>query len=406
MTLTNELAEGLKISWEAIRANKMRSVLTTLGIIIGIATVSLMASAIHGLDTAFRKSISMLGSDVLFIQRFPWGPEQEWWQMRNRPEITMADARLVAREAKLARAVSVEAGGMETVRYEDRTARGVFTIGNNADSALVRGLVIQTGRFFSEAEVAGARPVCVLGAALAENLFPHVPAVGKKVRVGSGHLEVIGVIDKMGEFLFANLDNQLIMPITRYTTDFSRRPDLMIAVKVVSIERLEDAKAELRGIMRKARRLAPGAEDNFAINQQDMILNMFKRVGGTLATAGLFITGLSLLVGGIGIMNIMFVSVVERTQEIGLRKALGAKRRTILIQFLTEASILCLMGGLLGLAIAYGLTWGIRQFLPTQMSVSVVGIALLVSVVTGLLSGYFPASRAAGMKPVDALRQE
>src|ERR1017187_8952360 len=158
--------------------------------------------------------------------------------------------------------------------------------------------------------------------------------------------------------------------------------------------------------MRKVRRLAPNQPDDFAINQQDQILSVFHRVAGTIAAVGLFITGLSLFVGGIGIMNIMFVSVAERTREIGIRKAIGAKRRTILLQFLIEAAAICLIGGTIGLGIAWPLTLVMHRFLPAVMSLTVVGIALLVSLVTGLLSGFFPAWRAARMNPVDALRNE
>jgi putative ABC transport system permease protein len=169
---------------------------------------------------------------------------------------------------------------------------------------------------------------------------------------------------------------------------------------------MDDAKEELRGILRKIRRVPPGAEDDFAINQQDVLVQTFNRVGRVIASVGLFITGLSLFVGGIGIMNIMFVSVAERTREIGIRKALGAKRRTILVQFLTEAAMICLGGGLLGLCVAFPVTMGLKRFFPAAMSPQVVGLALLVSLGVGLLAGFMPAYRAARMNPVDALRSE
>ena len=177
-------------------------------------------------------------------------------------------------------------------------------------------------------------------------------------------------------------------------------------MKVADLKKLEDAKEELRGIMRKIRHVPPGKEDDFAINQQENFIKTFNRVAGMIATGGLFITGLSLFVGGIGIMNIMFVSVAERTMEIGVRKAIGAKQRTILIQFLIEAASICLLGGLLALAIAWPVTLLISRFLPATMSLTVAGIALLVSILTGLVSGFFPALRAARMNPVDALRNE
>jgi len=177
-------------------------------------------------------------------------------------------------------------------------------------------------------------------------------------------------------------------------------------VKVRDPKQMDEAKEELRGIMRKIRHVPPGAEDDFAINQQEMLLKTFHRVGGTIATAGLFITGLSLFVGGIGIMNIMFVSVAERTKEIGVRKAIGARRRTILVQFLIEAGIVCLLGGLLAVAIAWPICLFMKKWLPASLSPEVVGLALFISVLTGLVSGFLPAWRAARMNPVDALRAE
>jgi len=169
---------------------------------------------------------------------------------------------------------------------------------------------------------------------------------------------------------------------------------------------MDDAKEELRSALRKIRRLAPDQPDDFGINQQDQFVALFNKLGGTIAAVGLFVTGLSLFVGGIGIMNIMFVSVAERTREIGIRKAIGAKRRTILMQFLLEAATICLIGGLIALGIAWPITLLMQQFLPATLSLIVVGIALLVSLITGLASGFFPAWRAARMNPVDALRNE
>jgi putative ABC transport system permease protein len=198
----------------------------------------------------------------------------------------------------------------------------------------------------------------------------------------------------------------VLIPVKQFVGAFRSNPDFQIQVKAISMERLEDAKEELRGLLRKIRKVPPGDDDDFAINQQENFIQTFSRVAGTIALVGLFITGLSLFVGGIGIMNIMFVSVAERTHEIGIRKAIGAKRRTILVQFLVEAATICLLGGLLALAIAYPLTFALKKFLPATMSLTVVGIALLVSIFTGVASGFFPAWRAARMDPVEALRRE
>jgi putative ABC transport system permease protein len=268
-------------------------------------------------------------------------------------------------------------------------------------------MTVAQGRFLSPAEVEGGRPVCVLGSAVATNLFQQAPALGNQVRIGEQSFEVVGVLAKQGNFLGAfSLDNQAIVPLKQFVTGLWSTPDYEIQVKVNSLAQLEEAREELRSAMRKIRRLAPAEPDDFAINQQDQFVKMFHKVAGTIAAVGLFITGLSLFVGGIGIMNIMFVSVTERTREIGVRKAIGARRRTILVQFLIEAATICLLGGLLGLALAWPMTLLLQRFLPATMSLTVAAIAILVSLVTGLLSGFFPAWRAARMNPVDALRSE
>lgn len=406
MKLWPELGENARIALDALRANKLRAGLATLGIVIGVVTVTLMGTAITGLNNAFKSSIAQLGTDVLFVQKFDWGPNTEWWRVRNRRDITLDQARRTDRELTLAVGVSIEAQRTSTVTYRDRTARGVFTVGNTEESAFVRGLVVREGRFFTAAEVYGARPVCVLGAEVAERLFPRESALGRKVRIENRPFEVVGVIDRMGQFLFGNLDNQIIVPITRFLSDLAWRPEVMLMVKVGDETPLDEAEAQLRGILRKVRQVPPGAPDDFSINRQQILVDTFNRVGGTIAAAGLFITGLSLFVGGIGVMNIMYVSVVERTREIGIRKAIGARRRTILIQFLFEAAAICLAGGLLALVLAYPLTLLIAQALPATLSWPIAALALSVSVVTGLVAGFLPARRAAGMNPVDALRAE
>jgi putative ABC transport system permease protein len=240
---------------------------------------------------------------------------------------------------------------------------------------------------------------------VATNLFKREPPLGNRITVGDHWFEVVGVLEKQGTFLgLFSLDNQVIVPLAQFTTAFWNNPDCQVQVKVTQLEALEEAKEEVRSAMRKIRRVAPSDPDDFAINQQDQFVKMFHKLGGTIAAIGVFITGLSLFVGGIGIMNIMFVSVAERTREIGIRKAIGAKRRTILLQFLIEAACICLLGGLIGLGIAWPLTLAMQRVLPATMSLPVVGIALMVSLLTGVLSGFFPAWRAARMNPVEALR--
>ena len=409
MNLLNEMREGLAFSFDAIRANKMRSVLTTLGIVIGIVTVTLMGTAIDGLHRAFLKSVSAIGGDVLFVDRRPWfiDSEEQWRQMQKRTRITVAQAKSLRRQMTGARAVVPVVNIGEMIKHGTHESLSVRVIGTTEDFPIVSGVNVRRGRFLSPNEVEGGRPVCVIGSEVATNLFPHESPIGNRIRVGPNRYEVVGVLEAQGSFLgMVSLDNQVIIPLQQLMANFWNDPDCSIQVKVPDMAQIDETKEELRGVMRKVRRLAPTDPDDFAINQQELFIRMFNKVAGTIGAVGLFITGLSLFVGGIGIMNIMFVSVAERTREIGIRKAIGAKRRSILLQFLIEAASICLIGGLLGLALAYPLTLLIARFMPATMSVMVAGLALLVSLVTGLISGFLPAWRAARMNPVDALRNE
>jgi len=409
MTLFTEIKEGLGISWDAIRANKMRSSLTTLGIVIGIVTVTLMGTAIEGLDRFFHSSVSFIGADVMFVSRGSWfiDSHAEWLAVQKRRDITMDQVKAVEKQMTLARAVAPVTGTRQSVKYKNRNANGVRIIGTTEQFQFTSGIPVAQGRFMTEMEVEGGRPVCVIGSEVATNLFLRAPALGNKIKIGANSFEVIGVLEKQGSFMGQfSLDNQAIIPLKQFVSSYWRRPDYEIQIKAIELSKLEEAKEELRSVLRIIRRVPPGAPDDFSINQQEQFIAMFNRVTATIAAVGLFITGLSLFVGGIGIMNIMFVSVAERTREIGLRKAIGAKRRTILVQFLIEAASICMLGGLLALAIAWPMTLVMSKFLPAVMSITVASIALLVSFVTGILSGFFPAWRAARMNPVDALRNE
>ena len=404
-----ELKEGLLIAFRAIRANKMRSVLTTLGIFIGILSVTLMGTAVEGLDRKFADSISKIGADVLYVQKFPWFAGDEFWTMRNRRNIEVSNAEAIERQSVYADAVAPELGAGRSVKYRGKIVEGVQVIGTTDQYIELGGLDLSNGRFFTSMESDGGRPVVVLGTDVSDNLFPYEDPIGKTVKVGNHTFRVVGVLEKQGSFLgLFSLDNQVILPLERFEKLFggSRRRYVTIAVKAPSIPMVEETKEEVRGIMRKLRRLAPGQPDDFAINQQEAFKQVFDTIGAIIAGVGLFITGLSLFVGGIGIMNIMFVSVTERTREIGVRKAIGAPRRSILLQFLTESAILCLLGGIIGVAIAFPASLIIDTVLPTAMPLSIVGIALFVSLLVGLISGFLPAYRASRMDPVDALRYE
>jgi len=406
MRIFEELREGLAIAFRAIRANTMRSVLTTLGIFIGILTVTVMATAIEGVNRKFDESASAFGTGVLYIQKFPWVSNEDWMTIRNRRQIEVKYADRIERQATHIDAIAPVVATRREVTAGSKRTDG-FVTGTTSGYLNASGATLVDGRFMTAEETDGARPVCAIGATIAENLFPDEDPIGKTLRVGGRPFTVVGVFEKQGG-LFGEFtsDTRIFIPLAAFEGSFGTRRDVTIQVRVHEMKDMEDAKLELEGIMRNIRRLQPGAPNDFNINQQEILTETFGPISLTISVIGLFITGLSLFVGGIGIMNIMFVSVTERTKEIGIRKAIGAPRRSILLQFLVESSLLCLIGGAIGLAAAFPLSLVIDQFLPTAMPLSVVFIAILISLVVGVISGFMPAYRAAAMAPVEALRYE
>ena len=413
--LIYELSESWKIAFAQMQSNKTRSMLTALGVIIGIVAVTLMGTAITGIQSGFDKSMSILGDDVLYVSQFPWARVNDWWNYRDRREIKTEYAdplnRMIAATPNSNLLLAVPTSNItKNVKRGDNQVTGIFVQGTTADYPLISVVDFNEGRFFNELETKGAANVCLLGYDVADALFPKESPVGKEVQISGQQFRVLGVGARQGSFLgLFSLDSIVIVPLPTFKKFFSAKSESDVRVKVRDKTKLADAKSELTGLMRRVRALAPEKKDDFNINEQQAFKSTLDPVKNSIAIAGLFITGLSLFVGAIGIMNITFVSVKERTKEIGTRKALGARRRTILLQFLIESTALCVVGGLIGLTFAYALCFAIAKAFPSfpvEFSFALVLVGMFVSVFTGLISGFAPAWSASRLDPVTALRYE
>jgi putative ABC transport system permease protein len=404
-----EWKEGLLISLNAIRANKARSILTMLGIVIGICSVALMATAINGIDKAFVDGISALGANNLYIDKYAWFSDEDFFLMRNRKNITMEQFERFEKLAQLPLAVAPTILTMHKVLHGDNYVEGTLMTGTTDGYVRTTNFNFARGRFFSGLESNGARNVAVLGSEVAVHLFEKQDPLAQEVKIDGIPFRVVGVLEKQGSNMLGNFnpDNQVYIPIGTVFKYFRRARDTVtVVVRARSTELTEATKEEAIGMMRRVRGLLYDEKDDFSVNTQEGLTTEYDKVVGVIKLVGLFITGLSLLVGAIGIMNIMFVSVKERTKEIGIRKAIGAKKRTIMGQFLTEAAVICLMGGLVGLLLAVGLSMVINKFLPTSVQVNTIVLAITISLLTGIVSGLAPAWTAAKMDPVEALRYE
>jgi len=410
-----ELGESWKIAAAQMRSNMTRSALTALGVIIGIVAVTLMGTAIGGISIGFDKSMSIFGDDVLYVGQWPWKNVDDWWNYRDRKKIKTEYAeplnRMIAATPDSNLVVAVPASGLyRSVKYAGNEVSNVLVRGTVSDYIITSTFDFKEGRFFNEVESRGGANVCVLGYDVADALFPSANPIDKSVLINGQPFNVIGVISRQGSFLgLFSLDSIVVMPLPAFQKYFSAKSDSDILVKVKDKTKLAEAKDELTGLMRRVRGLSPEQKDDFSINEQQALKSTLGPIKNSIAIAGLFITGLSLFVGAIGIMNITFVSVKERTKEIGTRKALGARRATILLQFLIESTALCLLGGFIGLSVAYLMCFGIAKAFPSfpiHFSFGLVLASMTVSVLTGLFSGFAPAWTAARLDPVVALRYE
>ena len=410
-----ELGESWKIAVAQMRSNMTRSTLTALGVIIGIVAVTLMGTAIGGISIGFDRSMAVLGDDVLYVTQWPWKVVDDWWNYRDRKKIKTEYAerlnRMIEKTPNSNLIVAVPTSSVfRSIKYGGNQVDKVFVLGTTSDFIVTSTIDCKEGRFFSDMESRGGASVVVIGYDVADALFPSESAINKSVLINGQLFKVVGVNTRQGTFLgLFSWDSMVAMPLGAFNKYFSTNTESDVRVKVKDKTKLADAKDELTGLMRRVRGLAPEKKDDFSINEQQAFKSTLDPIKNSIAVAGLFITGLSLFVGAIGIMNITFVSVKERTKEIGTRKALGARRRTILLQFLIESTALCLLGGFIGLTFAYVMCFGIGKAFPSfpiNFSAGLVIASMIVSVMTGLISGFAPAWTASRLDPVTALRYE
>ena len=404
--------ESLRIALRALAANKVRGALTTLGIIIGIVAVVTTMTAVNGLQNRFRESFSAVGSDVIYVSRMPWVVMDNWFLFRNRPPLDLREARALEARLRGRALVNPSLDSRVDVKRGSETMEGVTLIGTTEKQSQLSSAQPQSGRFLMPYDVNYKKSVCVIGSDIREKLFKGVDPVNRTLKLGRHEFRVIGVMEKQGgSFLGGpNFDRQVYIPITTYVRTFGGRRghvDVNVAVKAPSQESMADLEYVVIGEMRKVRGLRPVEPDNFSINKLDTLVGTFNSVMGVVLLVGLLVTSISLFVGAVGVMNIMLVSVTERTREIGIRKAIGATRRSILLQFLFESSAICLLGGGIGIVLAALVTAVLNAtVMPANLSIPILAIAVLVSLLVGVAAGVAPAWRGARLDPVEALRHE
>ena len=397
--------ESLRISISSIYMNKLRSSLTALGIIIGVLSVTVMGTLISGLDRSFENSMSWLGKDILYISRWEWFSDMEWWEVRNRPRMKLSYEDKIREMSDYALAVSPVMQRGASLSFGDKnTQTQIF--GTNVDYMETVNEDIKVGRFFTENEERSGSRVTIIGSGIQDAFFEYQNPIGKYIKIDGIKFRVIGVLEKQGKFLgLFSVDNQAILPLGAYTRLFSKRGFMRLSVKV-NEQKIDDAKSELQAVMRRIRGLKPGEKDDFAINQTKAFETQYNTLKYAIGGTGLFITILSLIVGGIGIMNIMFVSVKERTREIGVRKAIGATPNMILTQFLFEAITICVIGGLIGLTLAFGVSFFINKIFPSTLPLWLSISSIIMSIFVGVISGIVPSYQAAQLDHIEALRYE
>ncbi|HEY0264170.1 MAG TPA: ABC transporter permease [Granulicella sp.] len=413
-----DLKETIQMALDTLRANKMRSALTILGIVIGVMTVITISSVINGLNSNVEGLVESLGSNVLFVFRFPVFGQRPTTEMLTRKQLTYDDAMAIA---ELPHVVAVSPIlqyvdntapgrlGSSSVRANGRAIQSTQIEGDTPSVKDVNGLDLAQGRFFTEMDQTRAANVTVLGSDTAEQLFPGLDPIGREIEAGGMIFTVVGVLEKQKQAFGGGKnpdDNKAIFPITTFHKLHPEELDYWISLKYDDPKNRPLVEDELTELLRRRRKVHNEAPDNFAIFGTDSLTRLWNDITGGLFLLLFALSSVALLVGGVGVMNIMLVSVTERTREIGIRKAIGATKRTILTQFTLEAMTLCAVGGVIGVLIGAGISLGLKLLLPTILSSLWIATAFACSCAIGLLFGIYPAWKAANLNPIEALRYE
>ncbi len=404
--------ESVRFAWQALVGNKLRSFLSLLGITIGIFAIILVFTIVDSLESNIRSSIQSLGNNVIYVQKWPWsfGENYPWWKYMNRPLPQYEELEDLIKRSKTTEALAYRMGVRKVVKFQSNSIENCVIGGISHEFFKIKNFEISDGRYFTLSEAEGGYQVALIGDKIKEGLFPNTDPLGKQIKISGFKATVIGVIKKEGEsMLGGSMDNQVLIPFNfgrKFMDTRSENSDPIIFAKAKpNITNVEMAD-ELTGLLRSVRRLKPAAEDNFALNETSLLSKGFDMLFDIIGKAGWIIGGFSILVGGFGIANIMFVSVRERTNIIGIQKSLGAKNHFILIQFLTESILLSLFGGIIGLLLIYLLTFGASGAIDMEITLTATNIflGLTVSVLIGVISGFVPAYGASQLDPVEAIR--